>query len=221
VSSAPRAVSGSVSPTHASIDLYWLPLGAGGRSVRFNGRLFEALVARHEQRRALDLYHSALEVWSDGDRYVIEMGPEGSGSSQARGAVCGGPVGLRILGRSRLFRYEVRCARGGVIPDITEAVGGPQRMSRDVGRARRVLDLVGEFPTATWGRDEMRAGEMLNSNTLTAWLLAASGHDMGRVGCPPQGRAPGWAAGLTLAARHGAWLDAPGLRRQQPSGLIG
>jgi hypothetical protein len=30
----------------ARVLLYWLPLGAGGRWVRGNGRLFEALVAR-------------------------------------------------------------------------------------------------------------------------------------------------------------------------------
>ena len=30
-------------PGTASIDLYWLPLGAGGHSVRLNGRVFEAV----------------------------------------------------------------------------------------------------------------------------------------------------------------------------------
>lgn len=189
------------SQINASIDLYWLPLGAGGRSVRWNGRIFETLVARHEHRPALDLYHSALEVGVGSDRYVIEMGPEWSGSPVDRGAVCGGPVGLRWLGHSRLFRYEVRCARGGAIPDIAEAFGGPQRVSQDIHQARRILELVPRFPTSTWGRDELRTGEMLNSNSLTAWLLASSGHDMHAIGCPPHGRAPGWSSGLVLAAR--------------------
>ena len=27
----------------AAIDLYWLPLGAGGHSVRLNGKVFEAV----------------------------------------------------------------------------------------------------------------------------------------------------------------------------------
>ena len=44
------------------VDLYWLPLGAGGHSVRLNGRVFEALAARVEHRPACDLYHSALVV---------------------------------------------------------------------------------------------------------------------------------------------------------------
>lgn len=49
-------------PETAAVDLYWLPLGAGGHSVRLNGRVFEAAAARAERRPACDLYHSALEV---------------------------------------------------------------------------------------------------------------------------------------------------------------
>ena len=32
-------------PSRVSIDLYWLPLGAGGHSVRLNGRIYEAVAA--------------------------------------------------------------------------------------------------------------------------------------------------------------------------------
>jgi len=28
-----------------AVDLYWLPLGAGGHSVRLNGRVYEAALA--------------------------------------------------------------------------------------------------------------------------------------------------------------------------------
>jgi hypothetical protein len=161
-------------------------------------------MAGYERRNALDLYHSALEVRASDDTYVIEMGPEWTGSPTDRGAVCGGPVGLRWLGHWRFFRYEVRCARDGIIPDIAEAVGGRQRVSRDTDQAQRVLDLVPLFPAATWGRDELHTGEMLNSNSLTAWLLARSGHDMDAIEMPPHGRAPGWSAGLVLAERHPA-----------------
>ena len=62
-------------PDAASVMLYWLPLGSGGHSVRWNGRLFEALVARHEHRAVRDLYHSALEVHIGAERFVIEMTP--------------------------------------------------------------------------------------------------------------------------------------------------
>ena len=44
-------------PSGAAIDLYWLPLGAGGHFVRLNGRIYEAIRAFHERRRAFDLYH--------------------------------------------------------------------------------------------------------------------------------------------------------------------
>ena len=30
----------------SAVDLYWLPLGAGGHSVRLNGRVYEAVAAR-------------------------------------------------------------------------------------------------------------------------------------------------------------------------------
>ena len=33
------------SPAATGIDLYWLPLGAGGHSVRVNGKVFEAVAA--------------------------------------------------------------------------------------------------------------------------------------------------------------------------------
>ena len=184
------------------IDLYWLPLGAGGRSVRWNGRIFEELVALYERRSPLDLYHSALKVRVSDATYVIEMGPEWSGSPTNRGAVCGGPVGARWLGLSRLFRYEVRCARDGVIPDIAEAVGGAQRVSTGTDPAQRLVDLVSEFPTATWGRDELQTGEMWNSNSLIAWLIARTGLYVDSIKPPPGGRAPGWNAGLVVAARE-------------------
>ena len=57
------------------VDLYWLPLGAGGHCVRTNGRMYEAVAARLAGRDRRALYHSALEVHVSGDRYVIEMGP--------------------------------------------------------------------------------------------------------------------------------------------------
>jgi hypothetical protein len=97
-------------------------LGAGGvRCVRWNGRLYEATVARREHRGALDLYHSALQVQLGSDRYVIEMAPVWRNTEPERGVVGEGAVALPWLGRSRLFRYEVRRWHNGVIPDIAEA----------------------------------------------------------------------------------------------------
>ncbi len=189
-------------PDVASVLLYWLPLGAGGRSVRWNGRVFEALAARHEHRSTCDLYHSALEVQIGADRFAIEMGPAWGRQSADRGVVQEGPVGSQWLGRSVLFRYEVRRWHEGVIPDVAEAVASPQRLGHDGARALQLLELVPQVPALTWGRDELSTGEMWNSNSLTSWLLARSGHDVGGIEPPPHGRAPAWQAGLIVAARQ-------------------
>jgi hypothetical protein len=186
----------------SSVDLYWLPLGAGGvAAVRWSGRLYEALAAHRGRRNRRDLYHSALEVHLGGDRFVIEMAPVWSSRETNRGVVGEGAVGFPWLGRSPLFRYEVRRWLGGTIPDLAEAVASPQRLSTDPEQALHILDLVPCFPTATWGRDELHTGEMWNSNSLIAWLLARTGHGVDLIDLPPRGRAPGWSAGLAVARR--------------------
>lgn len=181
-----------------SLDLLWLPLGAGDALpiVRWNGRIYEAIDARRHHRHACALYHAALEVVADRTPYVIEMGPAWKGGARDHGVVVEGPVGARWLGRSPLFRYEVRCWRRGVIPDREHAVGRAQRLATDSAICRRVISLVPAFPPATWGRDEQHLGDMWNSNSLVSWLLARAGIDMAGVRPPRGGRAPGWDAGL-------------------------
>lgn len=102
----------------SAIDLYWLPLGAGGRFVRWNGRAYEALAALWERRRPQDLYHSALEVTRPEGRFVIEMTPIPDANGAERGVVAEGAVGSRLAARFRLFRYELRRWKGGAIPDV-------------------------------------------------------------------------------------------------------
>jgi hypothetical protein len=184
------------------VDLYWLPLGAGGHSVRLNGRVFEAVAARLDRRTARDLYHSALEVRVPEGRFVIEMTPIPDGDGARRGVVAEGAVGSRRAGRFRIFRYEVRRWRDGVIPDVNEAVASPRRLTDDPGLARRVLDLAPEVPTPVWGRDELGAGEMWNSNSLISWLIARSGLQVESIRPPAGGRAPGWDSGLVVARRQ-------------------
>jgi hypothetical protein len=196
-----RGGPAKVLPDTAGVWVYWLPLGAGGRSVRWNGRMFEALVARHQRRPVRDLYHSALEVYDGAERFVIEMTPVWGGEKVDRGVVQRGPVGSRWLGHSAAFRYEVRRWRNGVIPDVAEAVASPLRLSADPVRARQLLAVVPLVPALTWGRDEAHTGDMWNSNSLTSWLLARSGHDVSSLEPPTHGRAPGWQAGLIVAAR--------------------
>jgi hypothetical protein len=185
-----------------SIDLYWLPLGAGGHSVRLNGRVYETVAARVGRRPVCDLYHSALEVRVPEGRFVIEQAPLGASDGIRRGVVAEGPVGSCWAGRLRLFRYEVRRWRDGVIPDVREAVESPQRLSGDLELARRLLALVPEVPTPVWGRDELHAGEMWNSNSVVAWLLARAGLAVEAIRPPTGGRAPGWNAGVVVARRR-------------------
>jgi hypothetical protein len=182
------------------VDLYWLPLGAGGRSVRLNGRVFEAVVARLEKRPPCDLYHSALVVGVPEGGFVIEMAPVPDADGPARGVVAEGPVGSRWARWLRVFRYEIRRWHDGVIPDVDEAVDSPRRLTDDPALAQRILELVPDVPTPVWGRDELHAGEMWNSNSLVAWLLARSGLEVESVRPPEGGRAPGWDAGLAVAA---------------------
>lgn len=184
-----------------AVDLYWLPLGAGGHSVRLNGRVFEAVAARLERRPPCDLYHSALEVRVPEGRFVIEQAPIRDGNGGERGVVAEGAVGSRWAGRFRIFRYEVRRWCDGVIPDASEAVESPRRLTDDPRLSRRVLDLVPYVPMAVWGRDELGAGEMWNSNSIISWLIARSGLHPESIKLPAGGRAPGWHAGLVVARR--------------------
>ena len=198
----PDVPGGDRAALGAAVDLYWLPLGAGGHFVRLNGRLYEALAARFQRRRTCDLYHSALQVEVADERFVIEQAPVHDWSGEQRGVVGEGAVGARWAGRFRIFRYEIRLWRNGHIPDVAEAVDSPRRLTTDENRARLVLDLVGQVPTPVWGRDQLGAGEMWNSNSVIAWVIARCGLDPNSVQPPAGGRAPGWHAGLVLAGRQ-------------------
>jgi hypothetical protein len=186
----------------AAVDLYWLPLGAGGNFVRLNGRVYEAVAARLQHRPACDLYHSALQVYLPEGRYVIEQTPVFDDRGAERGVVGEGPVGARWAGRFRMFRYEIRRWLGGEIPDIAEAVDSPRRLGGDLELARLILDLATQVPILTWGRDELMAGEMWNSNSMIAWMLERAGLDAESISPPAGGRAPGWHAGAVAARRQ-------------------
>jgi hypothetical protein len=183
------------------VDLYWIPLGAGTSVVRLNGKVYEACCALLRWRRPRDLYHSALIATVCGERFTIEMTPVPPGAGDGRGVVAGGSVGAQPLGRFRLFRYELRCWRNGTIPDEVYAIGGPVRVTDDASKARAIVDLMPRVPTPVWGRDALETGEMWNSNSVVSWLLATAGLDMASIQPPKAGRAPGWGAGLVVAAR--------------------
>jgi hypothetical protein len=185
-----------------SIDLYWLPLGAGGHSVRLNGRIYEAVAARFGRRPRCDLYHSALVARAPTETFAIESAPIRASDGPDRGVVAEGAVGSALLGRLKIFRYELRCWRNGVIPDIGEAVDSPYRLSDCREQVRALLAAMPFVPTPVWGRDELQAGEMWNSNSFISWLLTRAGIDAGTIRPPAGGRAPGWDAGIVVARRE-------------------
>jgi hypothetical protein len=216
----PAANAEGVVRAPGGVYLYWIPLGAGGHSVGFNGKIYELIAALLARRRRRDLYHSALEVVVPDGTFVIEMTPIPDDRGAARGVVCEGPVGARWMRRFRLFRYEIRRWRDGVLPDADAAVGSPIRVTADPQLAERILELAPSLPTSVWGRDEMRAGEMWNSNSVIAWLLERGGVDTECIALPRNGRAPGWGAGRAVARRYGATEARLGPLSQRPADSI-
>ena len=170
--------------------------------MRRGGQAYEAVAARREHRERRNLFHSALRVRLGEDTFAVEMAPAWGAPAADRGVVAHGSVGLAWLGHSRLFRYEIRRWREGVIPDASEALGDPVSLSGDPACAQRILDLVPSVPTPVWGRDELDAGEMWNSNSVVSWLLTRGGVHTAPIQPPRGGRAPGWDAGLVVAARR-------------------
>jgi hypothetical protein len=184
------------------VDLYWIPLGAGTRVVRTSGRIYERIMAAAQRRPAAPLFHSALVATTPEGRYCIEMTPvPATGSPAERGVVGSGAVGVRALGRGRVFRYELRRWLDGVIPDLGFAVASPVHLTAEPATVRHVVDLVAMVPTPVWGRDELRTGDMWNSNSVISWVLTRAGLEE-LAGRPPDGgRAPGWLAGVAVAQR--------------------
>ena len=208
---APPAMSGGA---NAALDLFWLPLGAGTPIVQFSGRTYERMWSLLQRRRPLALYHCALQIdVPAGDRFSVELAPVPDRDGAARGVVREGAVGTRWLGRLRLFRYELRCWRDGVIPDLAAAVDSPRRLTQDPDLVEHVLTSMPRVPAATWGRDELRTGEMWNCNSVISWLLARCGVPLDAAEPPAGGRAPGWDAGLIVAGRQGRFAG-PAMARE-------
>ncbi len=82
-------------------------LGAGGHSVRLNGKAFEAVAACCARRSRRDLYHSALEVTGRDGRFTIEMTPiPDDGHRRAEGCFAGRESGLAVTRRRASMRVE-------------------------------------------------------------------------------------------------------------------
>ena len=180
--------------------LCWIPLGAGGpRVVRASGRAYEAVAALRDRRPRRALVHAALLVRSAaGPEIAVEVAPAWGPPAGDRGVVATGPVGARVLGRSRLFRYEVRCWAGGSVPDLAWAVAR-RRATTDPRVAAALLAAAPGVPVRTWGGRARGDRDMWTSNSVVAWLLGAAGLDPLPLGPPPGCRAPGWDAGVRAA----------------------
>lgn len=142
------------------VQLWWLPVGAGGHLVIHTSRWWELWIARREHRAPQPLFHATLEVVADGRRHVIEMTPAWGQPRAARGVVATGPVGTRLLGTSRLFRYEIRAWPDGVLPDRAYAVDSPVDIPLTPEAARALLASLPRVPVLTWGRTAPGTGDM-------------------------------------------------------------
>lgn len=192
----------------AHVDVLWIPLGSGQHIVRLSGRLYERLIAGIERRPYRELYHAALTVTIPEARWVIEVAPVPDDDPSSRGAVGSGPVGSAWLGRFRVFRYELRCWPGGDLPDEGDA-RIRHRLDTSTADAHRLLELVRQVPMPVWGRDDLGAGEMWNSNSVVSWALTRWGTDVIPLGPPPGGRGPGWEAGIVIARRDRSTVARP------------
>ena len=189
---------------HSAVDLYWIPLGAGGHCVRFNGRVFEALEAARQHRQRCDVYHAALVVELDGDRYTIEIAPSPNADEASRGVVATGAVGSRyarlaapVSLRDPLLarRVNPRSRLGGRRPPPAH-----QRSTDRPPATRPHRDRA----HARLGTRRARSGREWNSNSDDR-LADRHRRSVDRdLRPPPRGRAPGWDAGLEVARRSEA-----------------
>ena len=194
-------VGGRMTSPPSAVDLYWIPLGAGGRLVRFNGRCSRRSppLAGTGHDATSTTRSSSSRSTATATRSSWRRRPTAIGS--AGGWWRRGPSGAAISAGCPCSATRSVSWRGGTIGDLGEAVGGPRRLSRDPGLARRLLDLVPAVPAARLGADKLHTGEMWNSNSVIAWLIAGAGVATELVAPPAHGRAPGWQAGLAVARR--------------------
>lgn len=92
-----------------TVDLYWIPLGAGGHLVRFNGIVLEAISSMIQRRPRRDIYHTALAIRTPSGPYTVEMTPVPNRRSWERGIVAQGSVGTRWAGRGTIVLTRSGC----------------------------------------------------------------------------------------------------------------
>jgi|SRR5215207_3439158 len=125
----------------AAVDLYWLPLGAGGHFVRLNGRLYEALAARLERRPARDLYHSALQVEVPEGNVRDRAGPFTTGA--ARSAASSPRAPSALAGQADFGSSATRSGSGRVATYLMSPRPSTARGGSAMRRTKRMTDTKG------------------------------------------------------------------------------
>jgi len=115
----------------SAVDLYWLGLGAGNRSVQWDGRVIEAVNSVAHRRPRFDLYHSALELNLAVGRFLIEQAPVPDAHGATRSVVAEGAVGTRWAGRFQILAIDrssvTKCGAGGTDASRTSVNGSTAR----------------------------------------------------------------------------------------------
>lgn len=186
------------------MDLYWLPVAAGKLSParKWSLWVWEALDAAAHRRPRKKLYHSALKLADDAGRvHTVELMPDFA--AEAYPPAVTGPVGFRGADRWRWFRYRLSCRPAECLPDEDWTVAVVR--VGDGAAAARVIESAPSVPRHVWGRRAAGTNEMWTSDSAISWLLLKAGVPLDGTAPPPEGRAPGWFAGIeAFVAEHGA-----------------
>ena len=185
-----------------AVDLYWIPLGAGGHSVRFNGRVFEAIEAARAAPAALrPLPRGARRRARTASATRSRSRPRRTRDEASRGVVATGAVGSRYAAPAAPVSLRGPLLARRVDPGSRLGASAGPAGSRRPAVARRLLDAGRGRAHAGLGPRRAGAGEMWNSNSMIAWSLSAAGLPTAAIRAPAGGRAPGWDAGLVVARR--------------------
>lgn len=189
-----------------TLDLYWLPVGAGTHFQRASLAVYESFAAALARRPRSILCHAALKG-NVGERpFTIELTPVPA-VQDVRPAMAGA-VGSSLAARLRIFRYQLVCRESDALPDEQWRIGHPQRLSSDATAIQHLLALARTVPAHTWGRRVRGTSEMWTSNSAVSWLLLKAAIPLEGVAIPDGATAPGWQAGIDAwKAENGSGVE--------------
>jgi hypothetical protein len=162
---------------------------------------WERLRALKAGRSPRELLHVALEVQLDSStKFVIELVPAGFGPARtSTGVVGNGPILSRALGWMRMFQYEIRRWKNGVVEAKDKSTRPPSTYVITRDQALQIIDGASRAPRHPWGQDVLGNGDMWNSNSLVSFVLVSAGMDPAAIEPPASADWPGWDTGVALA----------------------